>query len=136
MMNGQEKSDSGVVAGKPANKAGKSAAEWVEPRPGTEGNVGQQSTHRTQGRERVTQTLDRIRGGREVLPSLTLGRSHVRESRLRGSVRVAPCKRGKPSRLGGRPRQSLASSRVLSLAWRPVTAAAKRRQGGRRPERK
>ena len=61
MMNGQEKSDSGVVAGKPANKAGKSAAEWVEPRPGTEGNVGQQSTHRTQIRERVSQALDRVR---------------------------------------------------------------------------
>src|SRR5215468_8762300 len=47
---------------------------------------------------------------------------------------VAPCKRVELSRLRWRPRQSLASSRVPSLAWRPVTAAAKRRQGGCRPE--
>ena len=39
-MNGREKSDSGVVAVKPTNKAGRPAAESVEPRPGTEGNVG------------------------------------------------------------------------------------------------
>ena len=32
MMNGLEKSDSAVVAAKPANKAGQPAAEWVEPR--------------------------------------------------------------------------------------------------------
>ena len=61
MMNGQEKSDSGIVAEKPTNKAGQPAAESVEPRPGTKGNAGQQSTHRTQGRARVTQALDRVR---------------------------------------------------------------------------
>ena len=61
MMNGQEKSDTGIVAGKPTNKAGQSAAELVEPRPGTEGNVGQQSTHRAQDRARVTQALYRVR---------------------------------------------------------------------------
>ena len=44
-MNGQEKSDPGVVAVKPTNKAGRPGAESVEPRLGTEGNVGQQSTH-------------------------------------------------------------------------------------------
>lgn len=32
MMNGREKSDSAIVAMKPANKAGEPAAEWVEPR--------------------------------------------------------------------------------------------------------
>src|SRR5580704_14890791 len=51
-----------------------------------------------------------------------------------GSVRVAPCKRVELSRLRWRRRQSLASSHVPSLAWWPVTAAAKRRQGGCRPE--
>jgi RNA-directed DNA polymerase len=61
MMNGQEKSDSGVVALRPTNKAGKPVAERVEPRPGTKENEGQQSTLRTQGRERVTQALDRVR---------------------------------------------------------------------------
>jgi group II intron reverse transcriptase/maturase len=60
-MNDQEKSDPGVVAVKSPNKAGQPAAEEMEPRPGTKGNAGQQSTHRTQGRDRVTQALDRVR---------------------------------------------------------------------------
>ena len=34
MMNGREKSDSAIVAMKPANKAGQPAAEWVEQRGG------------------------------------------------------------------------------------------------------
>src|ERR1700730_2300345 len=60
-MHDQEKSDSGIVAGKPTNKAGRAAAESVEPRPETEGNADQRSTLRTQGRERVTQALGRVR---------------------------------------------------------------------------
>ena len=56
-----EKSDTGIVAAKPTNKAGRPAAEPVEPRPGTKGNAGQQSTHRAQDRARVTQALDRVR---------------------------------------------------------------------------
>src|ERR1700755_1974879 len=60
-MHDQEKSDSGIVAGKPTNKAGRLAAGWVGPRPETEGNADQQSTLRTQGRERVTQALGRVR---------------------------------------------------------------------------
>src|SRR5262245_4352677 len=60
-MHDPEKSDSGIVATKPTNKAGQPAAEPVEPRPGTKGNVGQQSTHRAQSRIRVTQALDRVR---------------------------------------------------------------------------
>src|SRR5260370_9981381 len=48
---------------------------------------------------------------------------------------IAPCKRVEDCRLRWRPRQSLASSCEPSLAWRPVTAVAKRRQGGCRPER-
>src|SRR6266480_4454228 len=71
MTNGHEKSDSAIVAMKPANKvahpaaepsaAEPTAAEPVEPRAGTKGNVGQQSTCRTQSRESVSQGLDRIR---------------------------------------------------------------------------
>ncbi len=61
MMNGQEKSDSGIVAVKPTNKAGQPAAELVEPRPGTKGNAEQQRMHRTQGRARMSQSLDRVR---------------------------------------------------------------------------
>jgi group II intron reverse transcriptase/maturase len=56
-----EKSDSGIVAVKPMNKAGRPAAELVEPRPGTKGNTGQQRMHRTQGRVRMSQSLDRVR---------------------------------------------------------------------------
>jgi RNA-directed DNA polymerase len=61
MMNGQEKSDSGIVAAKPTNKAGQPAAELVEPRPGTKGNAEQQHMHRTQSRARMSQSLDRVR---------------------------------------------------------------------------
>ena len=61
MMNGTEKSDSAIVAVKPANKARQMAAEWVEPRAGTEGNTGQPHTRRTQSRCSVPQGLDRVR---------------------------------------------------------------------------
>ena len=61
MMNGQEKSDFGVVAEKPANNGGEPSAERAEPRPETKGNADQQSTHRAQDRARVTQALDRVR---------------------------------------------------------------------------
>jgi len=71
MMHGYEKSDPAIVAMKPANKAGQltaeqsaaepTAAEPVEPRAGTKGNVGQQSTCRTQSRVSVSQALERIR---------------------------------------------------------------------------
>jgi len=60
-MHDSEKSHSGVVATKPTNKAGRPAAESVEPRPGTKGSADQQNTHRTEGRARVTQALDRVR---------------------------------------------------------------------------
>ena len=61
MMNGAEKSDLAIIAMKPANKAGKPAAEWVEPRAGTKGNTGQPRTRRTQSRGSVSQGLGRVR---------------------------------------------------------------------------
>ena len=61
MMYRREKSDSAIVATKPANKAAKSASEWVEPRAGTKGNTGHPHTRRTQSRERVSQGLERVR---------------------------------------------------------------------------
>jgi len=61
MMHGLEKSDPAVVAMKPANKAGQPAAEWVEPRAGTEGNTGHPRTRRTQCRCSVSQGLERVR---------------------------------------------------------------------------
>jgi RNA-directed DNA polymerase len=61
MMHEREKSDTAVVAVKPTNKAGVTAAESVEPRAGTKRNASKQSTHRTLSRVRVTQALDRVR---------------------------------------------------------------------------
>src|ERR687884_36358 len=61
MMHGREKSDLAIVAEKPTNKAGRPAAEPVEPRAGAEGNASQQSTRRAQNRESVSQALGRVR---------------------------------------------------------------------------
>src|ERR1700738_1968050 len=61
MMHGHEKSDSVIVAAKPANKAERSAAELVEPRAETKGNAGWQSTLRTQSRACGSQALGRMR---------------------------------------------------------------------------
>jgi RNA-directed DNA polymerase len=64
-MHEREKSDPAIRAGKPTNKAEATpvadAAELVERRAGAKGNVSEQSTHRTQGRERVSQALERVR---------------------------------------------------------------------------
>ena len=61
MMHGHGKSDSAIVAEKPANNAERSAAEPAEPRAEAEGNASQQSTCRAQDRESVSQALERIR---------------------------------------------------------------------------
>jgi len=60
-MNGQEKSDPAIVAGKPTNEAQRCGSEPAEPRAGTEGNADQQSTNRAQNRDAVSQALERIR---------------------------------------------------------------------------
>src|SRR6516164_9438690 len=69
-MHEREKSDPAIGAGKPTNKAEANAhavhgvsdaAEPVEQRSGAKGNASEQSTHRTQGRERVSQALERVR---------------------------------------------------------------------------
>src|SRR5467141_2595797 len=86
MMHGREKSDSAIVAGKPTNKAERSAAELVEPRAETKGNAGWQSTRRTQSRISVSKALARIR---QALAVWTRGRSRMRERRTYGSVRGA-----------------------------------------------
>ena len=61
MMHGREKSDFAIVAMKPANKAGQPAAEWVERRAETEGNMVEPRTRRTPSRESGSQGLDRLR---------------------------------------------------------------------------
>jgi RNA-directed DNA polymerase len=64
-MHEREKSDPAIGAGKPTNKVEArplvAAAEPVEQRSGAKGNASEYSTHRTQGRERVSQALDRVR---------------------------------------------------------------------------
>src|SRR6266513_1001635 len=71
MMHGHEKSDSVIVAAKPANKVAHpdveqseeepATAEPVEPRAETKRNADQQSTCRAQSRISVSQALERIR---------------------------------------------------------------------------
>jgi|SRR5258705_9647944 hypothetical protein len=56
MMHGHEKSDPAIVAVKPANKA-----EPVEPRAGTKGNAGQQTTPWVQSQTSMPHALERIR---------------------------------------------------------------------------
>ena len=91
MMHEPEKSDSAIVAVKPANKTAvaTAVAEWVEPRAGTKGNTEQSHTRRTQSRDSVPQRLDCVRNavrqGKRVtstavelaLTSSTQGRSRM-----------------------------------------------------------
>jgi RNA-directed DNA polymerase len=61
-MNGMEKSDSPIVAGKLANGAAQAAEERVERRGGDQGECGPATTVRTQSREAVSRAQARIRG--------------------------------------------------------------------------
>jgi hypothetical protein len=61
MMHGHEKSDSAIVAMKPPNKAGRPAAEAVERRAEAKENANRCRTCRTQGRESVSPTPERVR---------------------------------------------------------------------------
>jgi hypothetical protein len=84
VMHGREKSDFAIVATKPANKAGQLAAEWVERRAETEGNMVEPRMRRTPSRESVPQGPDRVR---PALPLLTQGGSRMPESGKFGSER-------------------------------------------------
>jgi RNA-directed DNA polymerase len=57
----RQRASSDPTARKPANNAGKPAAERVEPRAGTKGNADQSHTRRAQNRISVPQGLDRVR---------------------------------------------------------------------------
>src|SRR5271167_4403519 len=88
MMHGHEKSRYVIVAVKPMNKAERSAAESVERRAETKGNVDQQSTRRTQRRISVSQMLARIR--QHIVAVDTRGGNRMRESCTYGSARGCP----------------------------------------------
>ena len=107
MMSGREKSHSGTVAVKLANKAERSAAELVERKPGTEGNAKPGDTLWTPSQESASQGLDGVREGskgRESNPTSTLaspsptrGRNRMPELGTYGSVRGA-LSNGRPYR--------------------------------------
>ncbi len=61
MTNELKQSDSVIVPLRAANKGTSVPAESTEGRTGTKGNPRSQSTHRTQGRARVSQAAERIR---------------------------------------------------------------------------
>src|ERR1700730_6893173 len=103
MMHGHEKSDSVIVAAKPANKAERSAAELVEPRAETKGNAGWQSTLRTQSRACGSQALARMR---QAFAVRTRGRSRMRESSQRVGMDPRDQARWLPAHCPGRTSQS------------------------------
>src|ERR1700730_5149535 len=100
MMHGRGKSSPVIVAGKPANKAARSAtepsvkepaaAESVERRAGAKGNEDQQSTRRTLSRVSVSQALERIR----QVGSRLLCRSYPRWEPYAGKLQVRVCAGG------------------------------------------
>ena len=80
-MNDLKKSDTGIVARKPANKAAQAAAEPVERRPVTNGNPQSQSVssqpvfpnHAKRGCQRVPATDAGVRQGRTpVAPAVAV----------------------------------------------------------------
>src|SRR5262245_53724205 len=78
-MNGRGKSDRCVVPSKPLNKAGIPAAEEAEGRRLAKENLQRQNMLRTQGRERMTRALERVRqaAGREKKGRLTALLHHL-----------------------------------------------------------
>ena len=91
MMHERGKSDPGTVAKKPTNKAKQFAAEPVEPRAGTEGNAGQQSTCRAQNRISVSQALERLR---QFEPCVRFAVTHPRWEPYAGKPHVRICAGG------------------------------------------
>src|ERR1700730_2185438 len=88
MLHEPEKAYCVVVAAKPTNKAERSAAEPVEPRTETKGNVGQQSTRRAQDRYSVSQALERVRQAARQKEKFTSLLHHVDTAMLRTAFYV------------------------------------------------
>ena len=85
MVHGMKKSDEAVVPMKAANKGAKAPAELLEGRASTKGNSQDQSTYRTQGRESVSQAVERIRQAatRKPQEKLTALLHHITTAALR-----------------------------------------------------
>jgi hypothetical protein len=86
MMHGHEKSDLAIVAGKPTNKAERSAAELVERRAGPRGMRANQARAGLSAGSAWHRVLARIR---QLTAVATRGGSRMRESRTYGSGRGA-----------------------------------------------
>jgi RNA-directed DNA polymerase len=91
MTHGPEKSDPAIVARKPTSDAGQPAEELVEPRAGTKGNADQHHSRRTQGRERLSQALARVR---EAAKSARFVATHPRWEPYAGKPHVRFCAGG------------------------------------------
>ena len=85
MMYGMKKSDEAIVPLKAANKGAQAPAESPEGRASTKGNLRDQSTHRTQGRDGVSQAVERIRQAatRKPREKLTALLHHITTDALR-----------------------------------------------------
>src|ERR1700730_4086483 len=133
MMHGHEKSRSAIVAVKPTNKAERSAAESVERRAETKGNVDQQRTRRTQRRISVSQMLARIR--QHIVAVDTQGGNRMRESCTYGfcepttipplRVLLVPAASARPGLGPGDKPVHLAFGLCLALLFRTVRGCLK-----------
>ena len=85
MMHGMKKSDEAVVPMKAVNKGARAPAEPLEGRASTKGNPCDQSTYRTQGRDGVSQAVERIRQAatRKPQEKLTALLHHITTDALR-----------------------------------------------------
>ena len=104
-MNGRQKSEPPIVAVKPGNKAGRPAADPVEPRGGAKENTARPDTHRTQRRASVPQGLDRVRQAAKARRTerFTALLHHVDTDLLRPAVERVIARFGRISRSSGTP---------------------------------
>ena len=133
MMHGHEKSNSAIVATKPPNKAGRPAAEAVERRAEAKENANRCRTCRTQCRESVSSTPERVRKAEARRESSEVG-AVCREAARRfwcseASCHSSGCKsrqhRGVPVHVVVILRLPRFSGRFVSLqstswSWRPA----------------
>ena len=128
MMHGHGKSDSSIVPEKPPNEAVPEAKEAVEGRGLAKGKTLECNRFRTQSRQILSNTLERIRQARTKDGSergyhsysstsigvMTQGKSRMRQYRMSGSVRGA-------AREGGSYRDMLFrvpnNARTYQTAW-------------------
>ena len=85
MMHGMKKSDEATVPSKAANKGVQAPAESPEGRASTKGNPRDQNTLRTQGRDGVSQAVERVRQAatRKPQEKLTALMHHITTDALR-----------------------------------------------------